>query len=128
MRRSLRQSVDSATKPAPKIFKADCAIDWNKKGSNIVNFVRGLSTYPAATMTLKDYKDTVLSFKVFEVTFEQAENAEPFKVYTDQKEYLKIGISDGYIYIKVLQLSGKRKNTIGEFLRGNNVTNCTLLH
>ena len=115
-------------KPAPKIFKTDCAIDWSKNGRNIVNFVRGLSPYPAATMALKDSKDTLLSFKVFEVSFEQAENVEPFKVYTDQKEYLKIGISDGYIYIKVLQLSGKRKNNIDEFLRGNNVTSCILLH
>lgn len=115
-------------KPAPKIFKTDCAIDWSKNGRDIVNFVRGLSPYPAATMALKDSKDTLLSFKVFEVSFEQAENVEPFKVYTDQKEYLKIGISDGYIYIKVLQLSGKRKNNIDEFLRGNNVTDCILLH
>lgn len=115
-------------KQAPKIFKTDCAIDWSKNGRDIVNFVRGLSPYPAATMALKDSKDTLLSFKVFEVSFEQAENVEPFKVYTDQKEYLKIGISDGYIYIKVLQLSGKRKNNIDEFLRGNNVTNCILLH
>ena len=115
-------------KPAPKIFKTDCAIDWSKNGRDIVNFVSGLSPYPAATMALKDSKDTLLSFKVFEVSFEQAENVEPFKVYTDQKEYLKIGISDGYIYIKVLQLSGKRKNNIDEFLRGNNVTNCILLH
>ena len=123
------QPTDSIElKPAPKIFKADCAIDWSKNGRDIVNFVRGLSPYPAATMALKDSKDTLLSFKVFEVSFEQAENVEPFKVYTDQKEYLKIGISDGYIYIKVLQLSGKRKNDIDEFLRGNNVTSCILLH
>lgn len=115
-------------KPAPKIFKADCAIDWNKNGRDIVNFVRGLSPYPAATMVLKDSKDTLLSFKVYEVAFEHAENTELFKVYTDQKGYLKIGISDGYIHIKVLQLSGKRKNNIDEFLRGNNVNNCILLH
>lgn len=116
-------------KPAPKIFKTDCAIDWNKKGHDIVNFVRGLSPYPAATMTLKDTnKNTLLSFKVFEVAFEQAEKPEPFKLYTDQKEYLKIGISDGYIHIKVLQMSGKRKNNIQEFLRGNNISDCLLIH
>ena len=114
-------------KPAPKIFKTTCAIDWNKKGKEIVNFVRGLSPYPAATMTFEDSsKNTELLFKIYEVTFEEAKNSELFKIYTDQKEYLKIGISDGYIHIKVLQISGKRKNDIKDFLRGNNVSNCIL--
>lgn len=116
-------------KAAPKIFKADCAIDWKKKGNEIVNFVRGLSPYPAATMILEDTnKNTQLSFKIYEVTFEQANDSELFKIYTDQKEYLKIGISEGYICIKVLQISGKRKNEIKDFLRGNDVTNCILPH
>lgn len=116
-------------KAAPKIFKADCAIDWKKKGNEIVNFVRGLSPYPAATMVLNDVeKNTQLSFKIYDVIFEQANNSELFKVYTDQKEYLKIGISDGYIHIKVLQISGKRKNDVKDFLRGNNINNCVLLY
>ena len=59
---------NSALKAAPKIFKPDCVIDWSKKGTDIVNFVRGLSPYPAATMTLEDSerKNTLL-FKIYEV-------------------------------------------------------------
>ena len=116
-------------KPAPKIFKSDCVIDWNKKGIDIVNFVRGLSPYPTATMELKDTQtNNTLLFKVFDVAFEADTNAEQNKIYSDQKEYLKIGISDGYIHIKELQLSGKRKNNIKDFLRGNKINNCILNH
>ena len=123
------QSEDNSAilKAAPKIFKPDCAIDWTKKGVDIVNFVRGLSPYPAATMTLEDTeRNTPLLFKIFEVSFEPDTNSQQYKLYTDQKDYFKIGISDGYIHIKVLQLSGKRKNDIKEFLRGYKVNNCIL--
>ena len=118
---------NAVLKAAPKIFKPDCAIDWTKKGVDIVNFVRGLSPYPAATMTLEDTeRNSSLLFKIFEVSFEPDSNSQQYKLYTDQKDYLKIGISDGYIHIKVLQLSGKRKNDIKEFLRGYKVNNCIL--
>ena len=49
-----QQHIDEATlRPAPKIFKEDCRIDWEKPGREIVNFVRGLSPYPAALPTKK---------------------------------------------------------------------------
>ena len=120
---------NAVLKAAPKIFKPDCAIDWTKKGVDIVNFVRGLSPYPAATMTLEDTeRNSSLLFKIFEVSFEPDSNSQQYKLYTDQKDYLKIGISDGYIHIKVLQLSGKRKNDIKEFLHGYKVNNYILKH
>lgn len=120
---------NAVLKAAPKIFKPDCAIDWTKKGVDIVNFVRGLSPYPAATMTLEDTeRNSPLLFKIFEVSFEPDSNSQQYKLYTNQKDYLKIGISDGYIHIKVLQLSGKRKNDIKEFLRGYKVNNYILKH
>lgn len=120
---------NSALKAAPKIFKPDCVIDWSKKGTDIVNFVRGLSPYPAATMTLEDTeRKTTLLFKIYEVSFEADTNSEQYRLYTDQKNYLKIGILGGYIHIKVLQLSGKRKNDIKEFLRGYKLNSYILKH
>lgn len=121
------QQILAELKPAPKIFKPDCAIDWEKSGEDIVNFVRGLSPYPAATMVLENpAANTELSFKVFEVCYESCSSAEKNKVYTDKKHYLKIGISGGYISILTLQMSGKKKNSIQDFLRGNDVSNCLL--
>ncbi len=113
--------------PAPKIFKSDCFIDWTQKGSEIVNFVRGLSPYPAAVMELKTSDNSkTLSFKVYDVSFEHAENTICNKIYTDNTSFFKIGIPDGYIAINHLQLSGKQRNHIRDFLRGNNISNYKL--
>ena len=114
-------------RPAPKIFKPDCAIDWNKPGRSIVNFVRGLSPYPAATMQLQDTKGASLSFKVYEVAFEPAENTTVGALISDGKNMQKIGIQDGYIHILSLQLSGKKRISIQEFLRGYDTTNWKLV-
>ena len=114
-------------RPAPKIFKPDCAIDWNKPGRSIVDFVRGLSPYPAATMQLQDTKGASLSFKVYEVAFEPAENTTVGALISDGKNMQKIGIQDGYIHILSLQLSGKKRISIQEFLRGYDTTNWKLV-
>lgn len=108
---------------APKIFKADCAIDWNKGGIDIVNFVRGLSPYPAATMAMTDDKGKSQACKVFEVDYEYSENSERMSILTDKKTFFKIGIANGYIHILSLQMSGKKRISVAEFLRGYNVNN-----
>lgn len=111
---------------APKIFKTDCAIPWDKSGEEIYNFVRGLSPYPAATMSLISTTGAELSFKIYEVTFVQQNDAEKGMVDTDGKHYLRVGVSDGFINILSLQPNGKRRMTIEEFLRGYNISNCIL--
>jgi methionyl-tRNA formyltransferase len=67
------QPVVHDPKPAPKIFKNDCAIHWDWPGERIVNFVRGLSPYPAATMRMVDENGEEHGFKVFEVRYEPSE-------------------------------------------------------
>lgn len=113
-------------KSAPKIFKNDCAINWALSGKQIVDFVRGLSPYPAATMQTTDDTGKIQQFKIYQVAFEPAETSQTGQVVTDQKKYLKISVSDGYIHLLSLQLSGKKRVTIPEFLRGYNVQNWTL--
>lgn len=109
-------------KPAPKIFKPDCAIDFNREGLQVRNFVRGLSPYPAATMVMLDDKGREQQFKVYDVAFEESAETLVGEVKTDGKHYLKIGVTDGYISILNLQISGKRRNSIEEFLRGYSVS------
>lgn len=108
--------------PAPKIFKPDCLIDWTMEGERIVNFVRGLSPYPAAIMQMRDNKGVDQQFKVYAVAFEkEPENAEKCaigEVKTDRKNWLKIRCKDGFVLILSLQINGKRRNSIEEFLRG----------
>ena len=118
---SHKQEVAGELRPAPKIFKADCAIDWRQPGQRIVDFVRGLSPYPAATMTLLDGKGEPQSFKVYEVAFEPSPDSTVGTLLTDQKTVQKVGVADGFIHIASLQLSGKKRINTSEFLRGYNI-------
>ena len=117
------QPQGESLKPAPKIFKPDCAIDWTQPGRHIVDFVRGLSPYPAATMTMTDDKGVQHSFKVYEVAFEPARESVVGALYSDKKTVQKVGVKDGFIHILSLQLSGKKRINISEFLRGYDVMN-----
>ncbi len=121
------QQQEGVLKAAPKIFKQDCAIDWQKSGNEIRNFVRGLSPYPAATTTLQDGQGNPIYLKIYDVAYEKAENSIPGTLETDKKKELKIGVSDGFIKILSLQISGKKKISVEEFLRGYNISNWKLI-
>lgn len=121
------QHETSQLKAAPKIFKDDCTIDWSKNGKEIRDFVRGLSPYPAATLSTIDNKGTEQSVKIYEVAFEKAPNTAVGTIESDTKKYLKIGVRDGWVHILSLQMSGKRRISVEEFLRGYNITNWKLI-
>ncbi len=117
------QPAANTLKPAPKIFKPDCAINWAMEGRRVVDFIRGLSPYPAATMLMEDEKGQAQSFKVFQAFWEPQPNTTVGQVVTDNKLGLKIGVKDGLVSIINLQLSGKKRITAEEFLRGHDVRN-----
>lgn len=121
------QQQEGVLKAAPKIFKQDCAIDWQKSGNEIRNFVRGLSPYPAATTTLQDGQGNPIYLKIYDVAYEKAENSILGALETEKKKELKIGVSDGFIKILSLQISGKKKISVEEFLRGYNISNWKLI-
>jgi methionyl-tRNA formyltransferase len=101
-------------KHAPKIFKEDCQIDWNDSTDNIYNKIRGLSPYPAA-FTVLDGK----GLKIYEVTKEKEKNnIEPGTYHTDGRTYLKYSTADGYINILTVQIEGKKRMSVEDFLRG----------
>jgi len=115
------QQPDTRLKTAPKIFKDDCRIDWNKSAHEIFNQIRGLSPYPGAYTTLisKEGKETGL--KIFKsVKTESDIKTTPGEITSDQKNYVRIGCANGNIEITEVQLEGKRKMNIQEFLRGFN--------
>ena len=105
-------------KPAPKIFKEDCRLDFSKNGISIKNLVRGLSPYPTAFTTIK-IKDMDMSLKVFAVEFEPSKGiTETGKLFTDNKTFIKISCADGYIQLLDIQLEGKKRMGVVDFLRG----------
>jgi len=110
--------IDPDRLHAPKIFKEDCKIDWSKTGNQIKNLIRGLSPYPAA-WTLLHKNEISLGLKIFKSSFEPDKKSYmPGTILTDQKQYFKIACLDGFINIMELQLAGKNKMRIADFLRG----------
>lgn len=110
--------------PAPKIFKDDCRIDFSRTSAEVDRHVRGLCPYPAATMTLVSPKGEQVPFKVFAVQpTSEPHNQACGSLICDGKRVLKIATADGFAEILELQMAGKKKNSIEDFLRGNNVTN-----
>lgn len=110
---------ESTLKPAPKIFKEDCHIDWSWKGERIVNFVRGLSPYPAAWGALMKGDTDAGSAKIFEVQFE-TKNVQhaPGTIISDGREKIEVVCANGIIHIHSMQMAGKRRMTNKELLLG----------
>ncbi|SDL94686.1 methionyl-tRNA formyltransferase [Daejeonella rubra] len=105
---------EKVLKTAPKIFREDCQIDWNQPVMKIYNHIRGLSPYPAAFCIFQDK-----TLKIYKAEAEQAvHQLEPGSFQTDHKTTLKFACPDGFISVKELQLEGKKKMKIDEFLRG----------
>lgn len=108
------QNADSAIKHAPKLFKEDCEIHWNLSGEHIYNQIRGLSPYPTAFSTLAGK-----NLKIFRAALvQQLPHVKPGEFVTDHKTFLKFAAADGWLNLEEVQLEGKKKMGIEEFLRG----------
>lgn len=95
-------------RPAPKIFKETCRIDWTIGVKRIYDFVRGLSPYPAAWTELYQEGADPIMLKIFETEKLFCEHSlAPGTIVTDCKTYFKIASSDGYVNVLSLQLAGK---------------------
>ena len=116
-------------KPAPKLTRELCHIDWDSKTSEVYNLIRGLSPYPAAYTELKK-DDKVLQMKIYKtlkvmgaeydelLKASGMDNAVPGTVLSDGRNYLAIVTADGAISITELQISGKKRMAVKDFLIG----------
>jgi methionyl-tRNA formyltransferase len=108
----------SQLKHAPKIFTQTCNIDWRKSIDEIHNLIRGLSPFPGAFTELGDK-----TLKIFRSEKEPSYPTQrPGKWESDGKTYLKFAAKDGYILLKDVQLEGKKRMLIEDFLRGYRFT------
>ena len=111
--------IDEATlKPAPKIFKDDCRIDWSWEGCRIVNFVRGLSPYPAAWTPMYIDGEERGSAKIFRVTFSASEHKRKAGTVESDGKSLRVACQDGWVEIHELQVAGKRRMAVRDLLLG----------
>lgn len=105
-------------RPAPKIFKEDCRIDWKNEGEKIALLIRGLSPYPAAWTPLFDAEGSECgSIKIFKAQFVAGGSLAVGEIKADTRT-LEIGCADGRLSILELQMAGKRRMGVEDFLRG----------
>ena len=106
---------EGAATQAPKIFKDTCQIDWSKDIHNIHNHIRGLSPYPASWTTLSNGKN----LKVYKSSKEvSTHKIKVGSILTDGKSHLKVAVQGGFIHLEEIQLAGKNRMAISDFLRG----------
>lgn len=106
-------------RPAPKIFKETCRIDWRQPMKRIYDFIRGLSPYPAAWTELVSSDGKRLSLKVYQAEKRPARPDAPIgSIHTDHKSYIDIAVEDGYLRLLSLQVAGKKRMGAADFLNG----------
>ncbi|MDE5708734.1 MAG: methionyl-tRNA formyltransferase, partial [Alistipes sp.] len=116
-----QQHIDEATlRPAPKIFKEDCRIDWTQPGKRIVDQVRGLSPYPAAWSALRREDGTeTITAKIFAAQFLPADHGQACgAVESDCRTFVRVACADGWIDLRELQIAGKKRLPVRELLLG----------
>lgn len=118
-----QQHIDESTlHPAPKIFKEDCRIDWSRPGKRIIDFIRGLSPYPAAWTALyrEGSDEEVLTAKIFAAKFEAADHPGIVcgTIESDGRSFIRVACADGWIRLEELQIAGKKRLSVHDLLLG----------
>ncbi|MDJ1470675.1 methionyl-tRNA formyltransferase [Xanthocytophaga flava] len=113
------QDLSKPVKMAPKIFTETCEINFEQSVEQVYNFVRGLSPYPGAWTKVNG--KTCKIFQAEKLYTTDGGTLQPGSVYSDNKTYLRFKTTDGWIEIKELQMEGKKRMKIDEFLRGNTI-------
>jgi methionyl-tRNA formyltransferase len=109
----------SELRPAPKLCKENCRIDWHQPVKAVYDFIRGLSPYPAAWTELVLSGGSRQQLKIYRSEKRLATHNLPVgTLVTDKKTYIDIAVTDGYLRLLSLQLAGKKRLTAIEFLNG----------
>ena len=110
---------NQALKPAPKISKEFCDIDWRQSCTTVYNHIRGLSPYPAAHTQLVSGQNEKIELKVYASEMQICRHEMAMgTVFTDNKQFIKIALRDGYIFLTQVQQAGKKAMPVADFLRG----------
>lgn len=109
----------SELRPAPKIFKDTCRINWNQPVKRIYDFIRGLSPYPAAWTELVSPEGIRSVLKIYQSEKHIVAHDKPVgSILTDKKSYIDVAVEDGFLRLLSVQLAGKKRLAVTEFLNG----------
>ena len=110
----LQPQMDTEATHAPKIFTETCEINFSHTTQQVHNFIRGLSPYPTAWTMLEGLK-----LKVFKASKEITPPQVPIGTFeSDNKNYVRVATFDGYIHLLDVQLEGRKRMLIKDFLNG----------
>jgi len=112
----LKQQEEAKASKAPKIFHETCKIDFNRPTWEVHNFIRGLSPYPAAWTALDDKELKILRAEMEIKDHDQI----PGTFLSDNKNWVKVATADGFVWLKELQLQGRKRMAVKDFLNGYN--------
>lgn len=106
-------------KTAAKIFKEDCRINWELNSKMIANLIRGLSPFPTAFTELCSSGSEDITCKVFKGSVKNVQHKHlPGTIISDNLTFIHVAVNDGYYSIETLQLAGKKRMSVEDFLRG----------
>lgn len=108
-----QMNTEGDLKPAPKIFREHCRINWGSSGEQIHNLIRGMSPYPAAFSLLNGQ-----NLKIFKGSYVIRRHFEPAGSLVIENNLLRIATADGYYYAEDIQLEGKKRMPSSEFIKG----------
>lgn len=119
---------DADATHAPKIFKDTCKINWNKPLKKIYDQVRGLSPYPTAFTEFTDATGSIQTLKIYKAgRVASSGKSQVGLLDTDNKTFMRVHCSDGILQIHELQLQGKKRMNVKEFLNGYKFSEGTLV-
>ena len=109
-------------RPAPKLFNDTCRINWRQPAKKVYDFIRGLSPYPAAwTVLIFDNGDRK-PLKIFRSEMVNEPHTLPIGTVCSKNNHLDIVVNDGFIRLHTIQIAGKKKLSVKEFLNGTKQT------
>ena len=118
----------SELRPAPKIFKETCRIDWNQPTQKVFDFIRGLSPYPAAWTVLRSTDGSEQDFKIFAAQpVTDAPVQKPGTITCDGRKSLCVATLDGALRLHEVQIAGKKRMDVCAFLCGCNISDCSFI-
>jgi methionyl-tRNA formyltransferase len=115
---AIKQDTTGVLRTAPKIFRENCKINWNKSTADVYNLIRGLSPYPGAWTEIANDEGNKISLKIYKTAMHPGINIHPGVLTLNDKNQLLIGCLNGAIEVMELQAEGKKRMNTSDFSRG----------
>ena len=121
--------TDAPLRHAPKIFRETCQIHWEDHTTQSAhNLIRGLSPYPAAWTNLVNAQGQQTALKIYRSSLTEEPNTDTpvGTLDTDGKTYLHVALPNGWLALEEIQLAGKKRMSVTDFLRGTRIEGCIM--